>query len=52
MTNPRVHAGLKTPDADRLLTFTTAGMFERKLEENPDMDSTMINVGENTGRRR
>jgi len=52
MTNPRVHAGLMTPDADRSHTFTAAGVFERKLEENPDMDSTMINVGENTGRRR
>jgi hypothetical protein len=52
MTNPRVHDGLKTPDADRSHTFTAAGMFERKPEEHPDMDSTMINVGEGTGCRR
>jgi hypothetical protein len=40
---------MRTPDADRSRAFTAADMFERKPEENPDMDSTMIIAGEGTG---
>ena len=48
MANPFVHVELETKDLDKSKKFYT-GMFDWKLEEMPDMDYTMINVGEGTG---
>jgi len=48
MANPFVHIELHTKDPDKSKKFY-AGMFDWKLEDIPDMDYTMINVGEGTG---
>ncbi len=48
MANPFVHVELATNDVARAKEFYTA-LFDWKLEEIPDMDYTLINVGEGTG---
>jgi len=48
MANPFVHIELQTKDVDRSKKFY-ANMFDWKFEEYPDMDYTIINVGEGTG---
>jgi len=48
MANPFVHIELQTKDPDRSKKFYTS-MFDWKLEEFPDMEYTIINVGEGTG---
>jgi predicted enzyme related to lactoylglutathione lyase len=48
MGNPFVHIELQTKDLDRSKKFY-ASLFDWKLEEFPEMDYTIINVGEGTG---
>jgi len=48
MANPFVHIELNTQDIEKSKKFYT-GMFGWKLEEFPDMEYTIINVGEGTG---
>ncbi len=48
MGNPFVHVELLTTDVTRARAFYS-GLFDWKLEDIPDMDYTMINVGEGTG---
>jgi len=48
MANPFVHVELLTNDLDRAKKFY-AGLFDWTLEEIPNMDYTMIKVGEGTG---
>jgi predicted enzyme related to lactoylglutathione lyase len=48
MANPFVHIELNTKDVDKSKNFY-AGMFDWKMEEIPEMDYTIINVGEGTG---
>ncbi len=48
MANPFVHIELHSKDPDRSKKFYTS-MFGWKLEEFPEMDYTIINVGEGTG---
>lgn len=48
MANPFVHVELQTQDLARAKAFYQ-GLFQWKLEDVPQMDYTMINVGEGTG---
>jgi uncharacterized protein len=48
MGNPFVHIELETKDLEASKKFYT-GMFDWKLEDYPDMNYTIINVGEGTG---
>jgi len=48
MANPFVHVELMTNDLDRAKKFY-AGLFDWTLEEIPNMDYTLIKVGEGTG---
>lgn len=48
MANPFVHIELHTKDVEKSKKFYAA-MFAWKTEEIPDMDYTMIDVGEGTG---
>ena len=48
MSNPFVHIELHTKDVEKSKKFY-AGMFDWKMETIPDMDYTIINVGEGTG---
>jgi predicted enzyme related to lactoylglutathione lyase len=48
MANPFVHIELETKDIDKSKKFYTS-LFDWKLEDIPDMDYTIINVGEGTG---
>ena len=48
MANPFVHIELHTGDIDKSKKFYS-NLFDWKLEEYPDMDYTIINVGEGTG---
>ena len=48
MPNPFVHVELQTKDPEKSKKFY-AGLFDWKLEDVPDMDYTMINVGDGTG---
>jgi hypothetical protein len=48
MANPFVHMELHTKDVDKSKKFY-ASMFDWKMEEMPEMDYTIINVGEGTG---
>ena len=48
MANPFVHVELHTQDPERAKKFYTA-LFDWKLDNVPDMDYTIINVGEGTG---
>ena len=48
MANPFVHVELHTKDVDKSKKFYAA-MFDWKMEEYPDMEYTIINVGEGTG---
>ncbi len=48
MANPFVHVELLTNDVARAKEFYS-GLLDWKLEDVPNMDYTMINVGEGTG---
>ena len=48
MANPFVHVELNTTDLGKAKEFYGA-LFDWKLEEVPDMDYTVIKVGEGTG---
>ena len=48
MANPFVHVELMTTDVAKAKAFYT-GLFDWKLEDIPDMDYTLIKVGEGTG---
>jgi predicted enzyme related to lactoylglutathione lyase len=48
MANPFVHIELQTKDLEKSKKFY-ASLFDWKLEEFPDMEYTIINVGEGTG---
>jgi predicted enzyme related to lactoylglutathione lyase len=48
MANPFVHVELHTHDPERAKKFYTE-LFDWKLDNVPDMDYTIINVGEGTG---
>jgi uncharacterized protein len=48
MANPFIHVELHTHDPDRAKKFYTE-LFDWKLEDVPDMDYTIIKVGEGTG---
>jgi uncharacterized protein len=48
MANPFVHIELHTQDPDKAKRFY-GELFEWALEEYPDMNYTIINVGEGTG---
>jgi predicted enzyme related to lactoylglutathione lyase len=48
MANPFVHVELMTTDVAKAKAFYT-GLFDWQLEEIPEMDYTLIKVGEGTG---
>lgn len=48
MANPFVHVELMTTDIAKAKAFY-AGLFDWKLEEVPEMNYTLIEVGEGTG---
>ncbi|MGO9020180.1 MAG: VOC family protein [Syntrophobacteraceae bacterium] len=48
MANPFVHVELHTHDPEKAKKFY-AELFDWKLDNVPDMDYTIINVGEGTG---
>jgi uncharacterized protein len=48
MANPFVHVELHTQDPERAKKFYNE-LFDWKLEDVPDMNYTIINVGEGTG---
>ena len=48
MANPFVHIELHSRDVDKSKKFY-ASMFGWKMEDLPDMDYTIVNVGEGTG---
>ena len=48
MANPFVHVELMTTDVAKAKAFY-GKLFDWKLEDLPEMDYTMINVGEGTG---
>jgi predicted enzyme related to lactoylglutathione lyase len=48
MANPFVHIELHTQDPDKAKKFYSE-LFDWTLEEYPDMNYTIINVGEGTG---
>ncbi|MGA3114735.1 MAG: VOC family protein [Syntrophobacteraceae bacterium] len=48
MANPFVHVELHTHDPERAKKFYTE-LFDWKLDNVPDMDYTIVNVGEGTG---
>jgi uncharacterized protein len=48
MANPFVHIELHTQEPEKAKKFYT-GLFDWKLEDVPDMDYTIIKVGEGTG---
>jgi predicted enzyme related to lactoylglutathione lyase len=48
MANPFAHVELQTNDVDKAKKFFT-GLFDWKLEDIPDMEYTLISVGEGTG---
>ncbi|MEW6586184.1 MAG: VOC family protein [Nitrospirota bacterium] len=48
MANPFVHIELQTQDLEKSKKFYSS-MFDWKLEEIPDIDYTIISVGEGTG---
>ena len=48
MANPFVHVELMTNDIEKSKQFYQ-GLFEWKLQDVPDMNYTMIHVGEGTG---
>jgi len=48
MANPFVHVELHTQDTQKAKKFYT-GLFDWTLEEVPDMNYTIIRVGEGTG---
>jgi uncharacterized protein len=48
MANPFVHVELMTTDLAKAKSFYT-GLFDWQLEEIPEMDYTLIKVGEGTG---
>ncbi len=48
MVNPFVHVELHTQDPGRAQKFYKE-LFDRKFEDVPDMNYTIISVGEETG---
>lgn len=48
MANPFVHVELATTDVAKAKAFYS-GLFDWKLEDIPEMDYTLIKVGEGTG---
>lgn len=48
MGNPFVHVELMTSDVDKAKAFY-AGLFDWQMEEIPEMEYTLIKVGEGTG---
>jgi hypothetical protein len=51
MINPFVQVMLQRQDVNRWYTFS-AWMFDRKIDEIPGIDSTIINFGEERGHRK